>query len=426
MFSSFFSSTPAVDPNAPNFLPVSSLFSSDELYGGLEPADIEWKCASGFVTETQIWYTILDDGTSVMCQVIHSSIGVWYPTIQFTFKVFNPKTGDKTWRSVNVSNFVTPPPDLDKRSSKADEFTITHADVPGADYPELYTITANLTQDVTISLEVRRPAAAPGFKIGNGPDGGYSYFGPDAAQPEGYVVHRFWPLTRTSGEIKVNGKPLAIDGPGMFVHAIQGMRPNLVASRWNFAHFQSPAHGGVSAVQMEFTTTSAYGRKGAGSGNVGVNVGGLVIGGKLVTVTAETKWPDEAQPEKADAVSRAQHVDGVHDPETGYPQPTGLVYRWAAPSVVPDAPGSVQGALTVDVGNPSEPKGLIEKVDVLAEIPTVVKAVVNYVAGTKPYIYQWINPAKLVLKGPDLILPGLEEGLEVEGFTYTEATFISE
>jgi Svf1-like protein len=374
-------------------------------------------------------------------------VRVWYPTIQFTFKVFNPKTGEKTWRSVNVSNFVTPPPELDKRSSRADEFTITHADVPGTDYPELYTITANLTQDVKISLEVRRPTAAPGFKIGRGPDGGYSYFGPDATQPDGYVVHRFWPLTRTSGEVIVDGKPLAIDGPGMFVHAIQGMRPNLVASRWNFAHFQSPAHGGVSAVQMEFTTTSAYGRKGAGSGYVSVNVGGLVIGGKLATVTAETKWPDEAQPEQADLVSRAQHVGGVHDPETGYPQPTGLVFRWAAPSVVPDAPGSVEGTLTVDVGSPSETKGLIEKVDVLAEIPTVVKAVVNYVAGTKPYIYQvsacavvdhqfsrltshempqWINPAKLVLRGPDLILPGLAEGLEVEGFTYNEATFISE
>jgi hypothetical protein len=369
---------------------------------------------------------------------------VWYPTIQFTFKVFNPNTGEKIWRSVNVSNFVTPPPDLDKRSSKSDEFTITHADAAGTDYPERYTISAVLTQEVTISLEVRRPAGAPGFKTGKGPDGGYSYFGPDAASPEGYVVHRFWPLTRTSGSISVNGKPLAVEGPGMFVHAIQGMRPNAVASRWNFAHFQSPAHGGVSAVQMEFTTTNAYGRKGAGSGYVGVNVGGLVIGGKLAAVTAETRWPDEALPENADLISRAQHVKGVHDPETGYPQPTELVYRWAAPSIVPDAPGTVTGALTVNVGDLSEPRGLIEKVDVLAEIPTVVKTVVNYVAGTKPYIYQvsallcsrsvqrlsktpqWINAAKLTLTGPDAILPGLAGGLEVEGFSYNEATFISE
>ena len=313
---------------------------------------------------------------------------VWYPTIQFTFKIFNPKTGEKTWRSVNVSNFVTPPPDLDKRSSKADEFTITHVDAPGTDYPESYIISVNLAQDVQISLQVKRPAVTSGFKVGKGPDGGYSYFGTDAAQPEGYVVHRFWPLTRTSGKISVNGEAVAVDGPGMFVHAIQGMRPNLVASRWNFTHFQSPAHGGVSAVQMEFTTTNAYGRKGAGSGYVSVNVGGLVIGGKLATVTAETKWPDEAQPDKADLVSRAQHVKGVHDPDTGYAQPTGLVFRWGAPSILPDAPGSVEGALTVDVGSPSSPKGLIEKVDVLAEIPTVVKTVVNYVAGTKPYIYQ--------------------------------------
>jgi len=313
---------------------------------------------------------------------------VWYPTVQFTFKVFNPKTGEKTWRSVNVSNFVTPPPNLDKRSSKADEFTITHVNAPGTDHPETYTISADLTEGVKISLQVRRPAGAPGFKIGKGPDGGYSYFGTDAAQPEGYVVHRFWPLTRTSGDITVNGKPLAVEGPGMFVHAIQGMRPNVVASRWNFAHFQSTAHGGVSAVQMEFTTTNAYGRKGAGSGYVSVNVGGLVIGGKLAAVTAETKWPGEEQPEEAVLVSRAQHVKGEHDPDTGYPQPTQLAYRWAAPSIIPDAPGSVTGTLIMDVGSPSEPKGLIEKVDILAEIPTVVKAVVNYVAGTKPYIYQ--------------------------------------
>ncbi|KAI9439968.1 oxidative stress survival Svf1-like protein [Lactarius indigo] len=395
MFSSFFSSAPAVDPQAPNFLPVSSLFTSDELYGELESKDLEWKCESGFVTETQIWYSILEDGSSLMCQVIHSSVGVWYPTIQFTFQ------GEKTWRSVNVTNFVTPPPNLDKRSSQADEFTITHkdSDAPDTEFPESYTITVNLAQEVQISLEVRRP---------------------------GYVVHRFWPLTKTSGSITMNGKQLAVDSPGMFVHAIQGMRPNLVASRWNFTHFQSLAHGGVSAIQMEFTTTNDYGRKGAGSGYVSVNVGGLVIGGKLAAVTAETKWPGEPQPEKAEIISRAQHVKSAHDPDTGYPQPTELLFRWAAPSILPDAAGSVEGTLAVDVGSLEEPKGLIEKVDVLAEIPSVVKAVVSYVAGTKPYIYQWITPAKLKLTGPNLLLPGLEKGLEVEGFAYTEATFISE
>jgi hypothetical protein len=63
------------DPTAQNFFPVSSAFKPDELNGQLEPKDNEWTCAGGFVTETQIWYTILDDGSSLMCQIIHSSVG---------------------------------------------------------------------------------------------------------------------------------------------------------------------------------------------------------------------------------------------------------------------------------------------------------------------------------------------------------------
>jgi hypothetical protein len=39
-------------------------------------------------------------------------------------------------------------------------------------------------------------------------------------------------------------------------------------------------------------------------------------------------------------------------------------------------------------GQPRKFSGLIEKVDVLAQIPYLVKKVISYVAGTKPYIYQ--------------------------------------
>ncbi|KAI0322595.1 oxidative stress survival Svf1-like protein [Amylostereum chailletii] len=425
MFSSFFSTSPPVDPTAQNFHPVSSNLSTNELFGELEPKDTEWLCGGGFVTETQTWYTILEDGTSVMCQIIHSSIGLWYPTVQFTFKLSNPHTGETTWRSINVSNFTTSLPGHDKRSSKSDQFTVTHNTHADSDHPESYTIAAHLTEDVVISLEVRRPVGVPGFKTGKGPKGGYSYFGPDLDTPEGYVVHRFWPHTVTAGHVLLKGKVVPVKGPGMFVHAIQGMRPNLIAARWNFVHFQSKAHGGVAAIQMEFTTTDGYGRKGAGSGFVTANVGSLVVGGKLVSVTAETKWPDATQEDNAEVVSRATHLKSLLDPETGYHQPTELLFKWRGPSILAEAPGTIEGTLSVDVGDPEKPKGLIEKVDVLAEIPGVVKAVVSYVAGAKPYIYQWINPAKLVLTGPDTIAPGLSGGLEAEGHAYVEATFIS-
>ncbi|KAH7921034.1 oxidative stress survival, Svf1-like protein [Leucogyrophana mollusca] len=426
MFSSFFSTAPPVDPTAPNFHPVSSAFpEKSDLFGELAAKDTEWTCASGFVTETSIFYNFLEDGTMVMCQVIHSSIGVWYPTIQFTCKIYNPNTQENIWRSINVTNFVTPPPGLDKRSSKADQFSITYKPTADSSNPEMYTIRAHLSDDLQISLDVTRPASVPGFKVGKGPKGGYSYFGHDAEKPEGYVVHRFWPRTNASGLIMHKGQAIPAQGSGMFVHAIQGMRPNLVASRWNFANFQSGAHGGVSAIQMEFTTLDAYGRRGAGSGGVAVNVGSLVLGGKLAVVTAETRWPDEKQAEDSSIKSRAIHLHPAHDTDTGYSQPSEIDFHWAGPSILKDAEGAIDASLHLDVGGPKNPKGLIEKVDVLAEIPYVVKTVVNYVAGTKPYIYQWHNKTKLVVSGPDALIPGLSAGLEVEGMLYNEATFIS-
>ena len=255
----------------------------------------------------------------------------------------------------------------------------------------MYTIRANLSDDLQVSLDVLRPSAVPGFKIGQGPKGGFSYFGSDQQKPDGYVVHRFWPRTKASGHIIHNGRAIAAEGHGMLSHAIQGMRPNLIASRWNFANFQSDAYGGVSAVQMEFTTLDTHGRCGAGSGGVTVNVGSLVLGGKLAVVTAETRWSDEKQPQKAAVMSRAHHLNPVHDPDTSYMQPTAVEFHWAGSPLLQGVEGSVDAHVHLDVGSPSSPKGLIEKVDVLAEIPYVIKTMVNYVAGTKPFIYQVIG-----------------------------------
>ncbi|KDR76252.1 hypothetical protein GALMADRAFT_247550 [Galerina marginata CBS 339.88] len=423
MFSSIFSTAPPVDPHAPNFHSVSDKFSETELFGELEPKDTEWLCAGGFVTETQIFYVITEDGTSLMCQVIHSAVGVWYPTIQFTCKIANPAKGEKTWKSLNVTNFVTPPPGLDKRSSKADEFSVTYKAHPGSEFPETYTVRANLGTDLQVSLEVQRPASIPGYKVGKGPQGGYSYFGTDTSKADGYVIHRFWPRIQATGHFIRSGKAEPFQGTGMFVHAIQGMRPNLVASAWNFAHFQSEQLGGVSAIQMEFTTLNTYGKRGAGSGGVVVNVGSVVIGGKLAAVTTETKWPGEEH--TGSVVSRATHLKAEHDAETSYGKPSEIDFEWKAPSVVTDAPGTVQAKLHANLGTVEKPQGLIEKVDVLAEIPYVLKVAVNYVAGTKPFIYQWINPAKLSITGPEALAPGLSSGVEVEGLLYNEATFIS-
>lgn len=316
----------------------------------------------------------------------HFPKSVWYPTIQLTCKIYDSKTKQLTWKSINVNNFATP---SDKRSSKADEFSFTYKSKPGdSEYPESYSIQANPAPEVQIFLEVARPASIPGWKVGKGAEGGYSQFGPDPSNPEGYVIHRFWPRFKASGHVVLGGQAKPLEGHGMFVHAIQGMRPNLVAASWNFAHFQSQDHGGVSAIQMEFKTIDAYGKKGAGSGGVSVNIGSLVVGNKLATITAETKYPGETNDADSPVQCRVTHLRPALDAETSYQKPGGLLFEWAGPSLVSDKPGSYKASLDVDLGDVEQPKGLIEKVDVLAEIPKVLKIAVNYVAGTKPYIYQ--------------------------------------
>jgi len=405
-----------VDPKAQNFHPVTDGVAPNELFGKLEPKDTEWTCAGGFVTETQVWYNFLENGMFVWCQIIHSAVGMWYPTIQFTCKVYNPATKEQTWKSINVSNFVTPPPGKDKRSSKADEFTVTHAPGTG-EFAEKYIINANLGADLQLALEISRPTSAAGFKVAKGE----SHFGVDVAKRDGYVVHRFWPRTQCSGHVIQNGKAIEANGIGMFVHAIQGMRPNLVAARWNFANFQSKTDG-VSAVQMDFSTIDAYGKQGAGSGGVTVSVGGVVVGGKLVCVSGETIWKGDIPAVDAPVQSRATHLAPVLDPQTGYRQPTKIHYVWKAPAL--DGTGDLKAELEADVGTAESPKGLVEKVDVLAEIPYALKMVINYAAGTKPYIYQWLNPGTLSITGPESIIPGGSKS--VEGTFYNEATFISE
>lgn len=323
------------------------------------------------------------------------SYSVWYPTIQFTCRIYDSKTGETTWKSLNVSNFNTPGSGKDKRSCKSDEFSITHKS-PGSNekWAESYQITANLDKDVQIFLDVGRPASAPGFKIGNDEKGGYSYFGPDTKNPEGYVIHRFWPRFEASGHVVLHGQMKTLNGNGVFIHAIQGMRPNLVAARWNFMQFQNKEQG-VSAIQMEFTTTDSHGHKGAGSGAVSVNMGALVVDNKLVLVTAHSNWPGQ----DSSLVCKASHHSLENDPDTGYDKPSELSFEWAGPSVGSEKGSTYTAKVSVDVGSVASPKGLIEKVDVLAEIPYVLKMAVNYVAGTKPFIYQvCISPSILCLQ----------------------------
>ncbi|KAL7421646.1 putative cell survival pathways protein [Cryptotrichosporon argae] len=425
------------DAGAQNFWPATAYHAG---LGQLTEKDTEWACnTSKFSTETQVWYSVLADGSLLMTQVIWSCIGIMFipATAQMTFKLYNPKTKESTWRSINASGFKT-----EGRGCRSDQFEITHSGTPLGE--ESYAITATLDKGVQVAVTYTRPAAAPGFKLGSGLAGGVSTFGMQTADDkrDGFVVHRFHPLLKSSGSVVIDGKAIDVAGDATFVHAIQGMRPNLVASRWNFCFFTSGGGnaesnlGSVRAVQMEFETTDDYGPAGKNSGRTKVNLGAIyttadpssaplvVVGETHVPAGTKVPWAAEKAAGGVSATkSSATHIGAALDKDTGYAVPSRIEYAWEGPKLsgtMADASGAtVLARVAVDASATVGTAGLIEKVDVLAEIPYVIRKGIAAVTGTKPYIYQYHNPATLeIVIGDDKIA--------VEGWVFNEASFISE
>jgi len=305
------------------------------------------------------------------------------------------------WKSVTVTNFKVAPSDkLDKRSCKSDQITVT---VDPAT-PTKYQIQAKFDDEVQVSLEYDQ--LCPGFKLGAGPKGGMTYFGqlspkptpagdaPDyAAGGDGYCVHRILPRCAVSGIVRVGGDVVDLAGSrGVFIHAIQGLRPNLLAAKWNFCNLQTLAAEGddaVSLILMEFTTPPGYGSK-------VVTVGSVVVGDKLVCVSAGGSGVVGG--------AQAQHLDSVVDAETGYAAPGSIKFSWEGARLEDGKPAggsdqkvhaTVQYDLVTDKASYAT-QGLVEKVDVLGQIPYLIRKFVNYAAGTKPYIYT-VRPPPLSL-----------------------------
>lgn len=446
--------------------PVSTRYGPDLLLGELKDEDTAWLAqSSGFVTETQTFYITLPGGKLLMCQVIHSSFGLWYPQIQLTFRYVDHASDFKYWKSSYVSGFKTPPlsssssPKYDRRSCKGDQFSF----LLDPNQPDRYQVTGKHDDSVQFQFTVTRMPGAPGWKLGQDCRGGLTYFGrssgksvnnqsgPDySASSDGYVVHRFWPRCSVSGHFTIDGRRYELDGSrAIFIHAIQGMRPNLIATHWNFCNFQSvPSEEnqndpGVSLILMEFITVpGSYGPSQT------ITIGSVVVGDKLVGISCSPSPNDSI-------LAKTVHQEPfLHDQDTGYEAPSSIKYRWISP-LLPTAITSTESSdnprgskqvtaeilLDLDAKRISDTetyatKGLVEKVDVMNEIPYLVKKVVAAVAGARPYIYTWLNPISATITLPKIICPpdqpnaessaGETTELTVNGHLFNEATFISD
>ncbi|KAI9721961.1 MAG: putative cell survival pathways protein [Candelaria pacifica] len=341
-------------------------------YTELKKEDLRWAVMDSTCVETQSFYLIADSGHIGMVQVIYSNVAGIRTTSQFNTKIFYPdgKT-PHLWSADQLDNYGF---DEQQLSFYADNVAVTLSEDGTS-----YTIKSAVNDNSIVNLTVKR--TTPGFQVGKD---GKSYFGTDPSNPWGSMRHAFWPRNEVSGTIITKSGDLDFKGKGLFIHALQGMKPHHAAAKWNFADFQSPTY---TAVMMDYTTPPSY-------GSTGVNVGGLVRDGEIIC---------------AGSANSAIHTEVKGDPDNDWPEPASVKFQWS---------GTTKDGKPVSAHLEGSLGQRLDRVDVMAEVPKFVKSIVGGVAGTKPYIYQYALPLTLKIKIGD-------EESEEKGTLFSEATFIS-
>lgn len=347
-------------------------------YTELTKNDLRWKVMESTNVETQTFYLMTDEGKLASVQLIYNNVRGLVITCQLNVKIFNHRgdgATDHLWLSDPLENHGF---DEGMTSFYADGLLIDLNEEGDA-----YTIKAARNESALIELTMKR--VAPGFQVG---ENGTTYFGTDPAHPWGEMRHCFWPRCTVTGTIITPEKEYDCAGRGLFIHAIQGMKPHHAAAKWNFVNFQILTY---SALIMEFTTPPSY-------GSTCVTVGGIAKDGEIIF---------------AGATDPVNIIKSKEDEETLWPEPILVEYKWAGQS----KNGPLSAVLRGPLGERKD------RVDVLSHVPGLIKSLVGGVVGTRPFVYQFSNPPQ------DSFVLSLEEGdgpaTEEQGKLFAEAVFIS-
>ena len=264
-------------------------------------------------------------------------------TVQFNTKIFYPKSENKAplWSADQVS-------EVDFNEDKT-SFYAENVAIELSEDAKSYTIKSLVNEASIVNITITQ--SAPGFQVGKD---GKSNFGTDPEAPWGSIRHVFWPRNTVEGTIVTKDGPIDFKGKGLFVHALQGMKPHHAAAKWTFADFQGPNY---SAIMMQFTTPPSY-------GSTVVSVGCVAKDGEIVL---------------AGAPHIVTHTKVKADPDNDWPVPEEIKFEWA---------GKTKDGKTVTAVLEGALGEKLDRVDIMSEVPAFVKSLVAAAAGTKPYIYQ--------------------------------------
>ena len=84
-----------------------------------------------------------------------------------------------------------------------------------------YSIKSTVNPNCAVDLKFTRKA--PGFVVGKN---GTSTFGTDPKNPWGSMSHAFWARCSVEGSITTKEKTYDLAGRGVFIPALQGMKPH--------------------------------------------------------------------------------------------------------------------------------------------------------------------------------------------------------
>lgn len=135
-------------------------------------------------------------------------------TLQFNCKVFYPGNEQKPlWTSDTLEAWRF---DDSKSSFQAKNCTIDLSE-------DGLTFRVKSSTNMQAIVDLKFTRVAPGFVVGKD---GTTLYGKDPAQPWGKMFHKVWPRCQVEGSIITQAGEVPAKGIGMFLHALQGIKPN--------------------------------------------------------------------------------------------------------------------------------------------------------------------------------------------------------
>lgn len=431
---------------------VTQRLEGKQPYKEATKEDFCWKAPESTNVETATFY--FSDGSSGItgfAQIIHSNVLGMRTAAQFTFRIFNAKNPEELnlWTSTKLENFRVEGPNF-----YADDLSIELSEDE-----KTFHFVSNVCEQSKIDVYFTR--VTPAVKAG---EDSTTYYGDNIEEPWGTMDHQFWPRNLVHGvmNLKIEVPPeededdeeeegsedeendeeqeqdeeeneeeeeeeeesdseydessdddyyeeeiekvyrdetieFLEEDPsfGMFVKAFQGMKPHHAAKAWNFAVSHTEEN---TVVIMEFITPKSY-------GNTKVSVGIVTSKDEILSVTIDNDY---------------QHLDAEVD-EVGWdvPKNVKIVFNGVSTKLTDEQitdKDALKEADKVTAVLEGPLTNLVERIDVMGEVPGFVKNIVSGVAGTKPFIYQFADENfTLQVNG----------GEKKKCFGWAEVTFIS-